>query len=746
MESFDWIDGAAESARQRPGSREILQICAAGFAVVCDPTCRCTFLFHLRRIISDNVMTKFLLLYVARTSRPRELCGREARETVQKVKNCRELVGARASCPQYAHRTIRFCGLEVRAPIDFWTVFPLMKGERSHVGSRLRKGYNRTSMKAKQLILRIFIVALIGAGIWVANLIWFRPWNINHFYERAFIEFAFKTPELLSSLGLLDSTGLDFYNDELNNASDKFQHEMNALVRKDLEVLAEYDRSKQNTSQLLSTDILAWFLNNMVEGQKYMYHNYPLNQLSGEQSELPSFMDAIHRVENKGDAEDYITRLSKFGVRFDQVLEGVSIREKKGIIPPRFVVEKVLDQMKNFVSQDARSNILYVSFEKKLEKTKEINGTDKQELLKQAEEQISKTVYPAYNRMIEKFTQLKNVTTTDDGVWKLPDGDAFYSYALHSQTTTNMDPSQIHELGLSEVKRIQDEMRVILDGLGVTGKSVSEHLQDLAKDPRFLYPSTDEGRKQCLADYQAIIDEIDRGISSAFDIRPKSGVRVERVPEFKEKTESGAYYNAPSMDGSRPGMFYANLRDMSELPKWGMRTLSYHEAIPGHHFQIAIQMGLQGVPMFRKIIPFTAYSEGWALYAERLAWEMGFQKDPYTNLGRLQAELFRAVRLVVDTGIHRKRWTREQAIRYMLDNTGMAEGEVTAEIERYIVNPGQACAYKVGQLKILELREKAKKAMGDKFKLQDFHNVVLQNGAMPLDILEAQVDQYIKGS
>ncbi len=598
----------------------------------------------------------------------------------------------------------------------------------------------------KKLIGRIFLIILLAGGVWVANLIWFRPWNINHFYERAFIEFAFKTPELLSNLGLLDSTGLDFYNDDLNNASDSFQQEMNALVRKDLEVLRAYDRAKQSESQQLSTDILEWFLNNTVEGQKYMYHNYPLNQLNGDQSELPSFMDAIHRIKNEGDAEDYITRLSKFGIRFDQVLEGVKIREQKGIVPPVFVIEKVLDQMRGFVSQNVKSNILYVSFDKKVQKAGEISAEKKQELLGKAEEQVTKTVYPAYERMIDRLQQLKNKATADDGVWKLPDGDAYYAYALWNQTTTRMDPEQIHQLGLREVERIQNEMRAILDGLGITGKTISQHLNDLGDDPRFLYPGTEQGRKQCLAEYQSMIDEIDRGLSSAFDIRPKAGVRVERVPEFKEKTESGAYYNGPSLDGSRPGVFFANLRNMKEIPKWGMRTLAYHEAVPGHHFQIAIQMNLQGVPTFRKIIPFTAYSEGWALYAERLAWELGFQKDPYSNLGRLQAELFRAVRLVVDTGIHRKRWTREEAIRYMLNNTGMAEGEVTAEIERYIVNPGQACAYKVGQLKILELREKAKRELGNRFRLAEFHNVILKNGAMPMDILEQQIDKFIRDS
>jgi uncharacterized protein (DUF885 family) len=269
-------------------------------------------------------------------------------------------------------------------------------------------------------------------------------------------------------------------------------------------------------------------------------------------------------------------------------------------------------------------------------------------------------------------------------------------------------------------------------------------MKQVSEDPKFYYPDTDQGREQILKDYQEIIDEINRGIDSAFNIRPKMGVEVKRIPEFKEKTSPGAYYEPPALDGSRPGAFYANLYDIKATPKYSMRTLAYHEAIPGHHFQIAIQQELEDIPMFRKFAPFTAYVEGWALYAEYLAWEMGFQSNPMDNLGRLQAELFRAVRLVVDTGIHAKRWTREQAIDYMLKNTGMAESDVIAEIERYIVMPGQATAYKVGMLKILELREKAKTELGDQFDLAEFHDVILKNGALPLDILERLVNQYIK--
>jgi uncharacterized protein (DUF885 family) len=272
-------------------------------------------------------------------------------------------------------------------------------------------------------------------------------------------------------------------------------------------------------------------------------------------------------------------------------------------------------------------------------------------------------------------------------------------------------------------------------------------IQALNKEERFLFPNDDDGRAMVIEEYDRILDEINANLDDAFDIRPKAGLEVKRVPEFKEEGSPGAYYNQPAMDGSRGGVFYANLRNVHESVKFGMKTLAYHEGIPGHHFQIAIQSELEGVPVFRTLGIFTAYVEGWALYSEQLAWELGFyENDPFGNLGRLQAEMFRAVRLVVDTGIHYKKWTREEAIDYMVANTGMTTTEVTTEIERYIVMPGQACAYKIGMMKILELREKAKLALGDKFDLREFHNVVLKNGAVPLDILEELVDEYVQAN
>ena len=426
------------------------------------------------------------------------------------------------------------------------------------------------------------------------------------------------------------------------------------------------------------------------------------------------------------------------------MMDGLNIREDKGILLPGLALKKVIDGMQEFVDLPAQENSLYFTFKEKLEKLEDLDDATREELLSDTEKQIIERVYPAYQLMIDYFKSLESKVTDDHGVWKFPNGDEFYAYMLKNHTTTNYTPEQVHNIGLSEVARIDLEMREILDGLDFPNdSSIGYYIDSLSKDAKYLFPNNDEGRAAAIAEYERLITEISNNLDDVFDVRPKAAVEVRRVPEFREKTAAGAYYNAPAMDGSRPGIFFANLRDMNEIIQWGMATLAYHEAVPGHHFQIAIQRELEGLPTFRTVLPFTAYSEGWALYAERLAWEYGFHEDPLTNLGRLQAEQFRAVRLVVDTGIHFKRWTRDQAIKFMREHTGMPLGEVITEIERYIVTPGQACAYKIGMMKILELREKARSVMGENFDIREFHNVILKNGSMPLEILEQVVEQYI---
>jgi uncharacterized protein (DUF885 family) len=504
-------------------------------------------------------------------------------------------------------------------------------------------------------------------------------------------------------------------------------------------------------SQRLSTDILDWFLQNTVDGEPFMYHNYPVNQMFGVQSGLPTFMATMHQINNKRDAKNYIERLEKFPVKFGQVLGNLKTREEMGITPPRFVIERVLDEMRGFVEDGVNANILYTTMEERLNERGDdgeyavsgLSDSERAQLCEATTEAIEEEVFPAYQDLIDYFADLEPRVTDDAGYWKHPNGDAAYAYMLRQNTTTNRTAQEIHVIGIKEVLRIQSDMDRILDGLGRDEGTVGERMKALAEDPAMLYPNTDEGRAACLADYQSMIDNASGRLDSVFDLRPEIGVHVERIPEFKEAT-AAAYYNPPAMDGSRPGIFYAKLNDMNEVPKFGMKTLVYHEAIPGHHYQLALQQEMTGVPTFRTVIPFTAFVEGWALYAEYLAKEMGFyENDPHGDLGRLQAELFRAVRLVVDTGMHHYRWSREDAIEYMESMTGMPRGDVVSEIERYAVMPGQACAYKIGQLTFLELRARAEETLGDRFDIRAFHNLILSNGAMPLTILEQVIDEYI---
>ncbi len=592
----------------------------------------------------------------------------------------------------------------------------------------------------------IVAVLVIVVAIFLINLIWFRPWSLNLFYDKVFAEVLFDHPELLSMLGLVEQFGITGHNGKLDDESPaRQQHEFDRWKR-DLAQLRQYPLDRQSLPQRLSTHVLDWFLKIQVEGEKWQWHNYPVNQLFGVQNQFPSFMANTHRLLTRKDCEYYLKRLDALPKKFDQLLDNLKVREEKQILPPRFVVEEVLKEMTDFIGTPVSDNILATSFKTRVAKIDKLTETQRADFQGRVETAITGKVYPAYQKLIDYFRKILPKTTTDDGVWKLPDGDAYYAYCLHENTTTTLRPDEVHELGLREVARIEEEMRALLDANGFAGQPIGEAMDKLGKDPRFLYPNDDKGRADALAEYTQLINEAkDRSSKQLFLTTPQAKIEVRRVPEFKQATAPGAYYEAPAMDGSRPAIFFANLRDMNEVPKWSMPTLAYHEGVPGHHWQISTAEELKGLPQFRKVIPFTAYMEGWALYCEWLAKHVGwYDHDPFGDLGRLRDELFRAVRLVVDTGIHAKRWTREQAITYMRDKTGMGDKEVRSEIERYIVMPGQACAYKVGMLKILELRARAEKELGKKFDQREFHDVVLKNGALPLEILEEQVNDYIQ--
>ncbi|MEO1231250.1 MAG: DUF885 domain-containing protein [Myxococcota bacterium] len=581
-------------------------------------------------------------------------------------------------------------------------------------------------------------VGFLAAAIFVVNLLWFKPIFINHFFERTFLRFAIDNPELLTTSRALKPLGLKFYHDDLADLSDAQELRSLEQLQSAAQTLASYDDESLTPETLLSKKILSAFLEPQLALMEFRHHDYPINQFSSYPDNWPSFMTDQHWVEDEADAEAYLSRLEKLPTALEQLQEGVALRAEKGVTPPTFVVDKVMNNLRSFTSTPAEANIVVLRFVEKLHEAE----LPVEAYRERAVAAVKSHVYPAYDGLLAFLGEFRARTDTRDGVWKLPDGERYYDLKLWQQTTTKISAKELHDRGLSEVDRIQGQVLDILEAEGYpTEGGFTAAMAALSADPRQYY--AEDEREEILERYRAIIAEAEGKLDPWFNRRHEATVEVKRVPVFREPTAPGAYYQPPALDGSRPGRFYANLYDLKATPKWGMRTLAYHEAVPGHHLQSAGAAELRGLPTFRRILPFTAYSEGWALYAERLAWEMELETAPLDNLGRLQAELFRAVRLVVDTGIHRFRWSREEAIEYMKTNLGSAESDVVSEIERYIVNPGQACAYKVGLDFMLAERQRAMDALGEAFDLRDFHDAVLENGSVPLSILSEQIDAYI---
>jgi len=568
--------------------------------------------------------------------------------------------------------------------------------------------------------------------------------DFDAFQEKIFWDNAKKSPETLSGLRYFESRGVTEHNGRLDDLSIARAHADLVDTKEQLAALLAYDNGGLNKEQRFNKALMAYDMQEDVANERFMFHNYPMTQLYGWHNNIAGFLTGTHSVTGAEEANYYLARLGAARVQFDQLMEQLKVRETRGIVPPTFILDKVLAQLDGFVRTDPKQNAFYLAFLDKLEQIDAITDADKLQFLLRAEESILTVIYPIWAELRAYITTLKDKSTNDAGVWKLPDGKAYYQAELERFTTTKMTADEIHNLGLSEVARIQGDMLALFEAEGYdTTQSFADLINGFAAEDKHYYPDSDEGRAQILADYTAMITKVSAGIADQFNMTPKAPVEVVRVPVFLQQGAPGGYYDSPALDGSRPGRFYANLYDIRATPKYGMRALTYHEAVPGHHYQIALQQEQQGLPWFRKFAGYTAYVEGWALYAERVALEMGFQKTNLDKIGALQSELFRGVRLVVDTGMHDRRWTREQAIKYMADNTGLAMSDVVTEIERYIVWPGQATGYKIGQLTILRLRDEARAALGDKFNIREFHDLVLQGGAVPLTILEDQVKAYV---
>ena len=588
----------------------------------------------------------------------------------------------------------------------------------------------------------IIVLGALGGYVWF----WGAPVGVNNYINKASLKMATDSPELLTFMGMIDNTPLDFHSGKLADYTKAQEDKSLEKLKAAQEGLAKYGPDGLEGQELLSWKITHWFFEDLLNDAKLEYSGYPISQLSGPTVNLPQFLTDTHAIESPKSIERYLSRVDEFGRVLGEMKTRVEDHRDNGVVAPDFIIEKVLVGLRSFIEGGAAENPLVKTLPARLDKVEGLSDDQKADYVARAQELVQTKIIPGYEAMIGLHEELLKTANSDAGIWRLPDGDKIYAAALRSNTTTDYTADEIHETGLSEVARIEAEMDVILTGENLTDGTVTERVQALMQDPAHIFPNTDEGR----ADMIAFLEEINTHIMSKagdyFITLPPQDLEILRVPEYSQDSSPGGYYNGPSLDGKRPGRFYINLKDTADNPKWTLPTLLYHEAAPGHHFQISRAMLIKKVPILRKMSPFTAYTEGWALYAERIAaQDMGlYEGKPLWDLGRLQAEMFRAVRLVVDTGLHHKRWSREQAIDYMMSKTGMTEAEVTREIERYIVWPGQATAYKTGQLAILDMRTKAETALGAEFNLRNFNEMILENGAMPLGILSEVVDEWIE--
>lgn len=533
-----------------------------------------------------------------------------------------------------------------------------------------------------------------------------------------------------------------------DDASDAWAIERNEQTRRDLERLrAEFDYEQLSKSSQLSYRIFEYDLERDLRVFPWRHHRYAVSQMRNIASRVPTFMQNVHKVDTREDAEAYVERLQGVETLMAQYVERLRAGEANGVVPPMMVYPRVLPAARNMLAgapfeEAADDGVLLADFRAKAEAL-DLPEEETAILVNDAANALSGPFRRGYAALTGELTRLQDLADDNNGVWDLPDGETYYAEMARYWTTVDMSPSEIHELGLAEVARIRAEMEAIREEVGFEG-DLAAFFEYVREEPDNYYPDTDEGRAEYLRDATAIIDELMGHAPAYFNILPKAPLEVRRVEPWREAGSSTAFYNRPSPDGSRPGIFYVNLQDMNAVQKHIMNSLAYHEGAPGHHFQLSIQQELEGVPEFRKFGGYSAYSEGWALYTERLTKEIGLYEGlPMRDFGRLSEEMKRAVRLVVDTGMHAMRWSREACIDYMVANTPMALPDIERQIERYFVLPGQALSYKIGMLTLLDLREGARNDLGQDFDIAAFHDQVLQNGAMPMAVLEQVIDDWI---
>ncbi len=558
-------------------------------------------------------------------------------------------------------------------------------------------------------------------------------------------------PHYATVLGVEERLAGGAYNDRLDDYSPEAEAKLRQQMRRinkqlsNIEVTDAVDKGNQKVMMNLNR----YFSGNENFTNGYIdlwmgLSPFIVNQINGPLIDVPNYMVNNHKINSLKDAEDYLKRLDGFDAFLQGVMAKLSADVELGWIAPKVILSKTIGTLEAFIEPEATDHPLYQAFEKQVKLIDGLEVEDQQALLQRAEAHIDNEVYAGYRMLIDSQKQLMDRATSESGVWAQPNGDAYYADAIKMLGDTDLSPAQIHQVGLDEVTRISAEMDAILVANGHTEGTVGMRMLKINDDPQFLYENSAAGRAQLLDDLNGYIDEINLRMPELFATKPPYKVEVRAFPKAREASAPGGMYSSPKIDGSQPGIYWINLRDIKANAKFDLKTLTYHEANPGHHWQVALNLAQDSLPMVRRIAPYNAYVEGWALYSELVAKEMGmYDGDPYGDLGRLKAELFRGVRLVVDTGLHHKKWTREEAIKYMAETTGTVDSDVVAEIERYMVWPGQALGYKLGMIKIVELREMARKSLGEKFDIKVFHDLVLLGGAVPMAVLDENVNAWV---
>lgn len=568
--------------------------------------------------------------------------------------------------------------------------------------------------------------------------------KLNEWFDAVWDSAVSRYPTWETYLGIRDESYGDWSDNSDSNALKELQ-----ITKDDLAYLREnFDTNLLDEQTLVSYHLWMNSAEKDIREFEYRLYDYPVNQMHGTHTWIPSFLMNMHTVDNVEQAEAYISRVDKVPHVIDQLLVNMKDREEAQIVPPKFVFPMVLGDCRNIITgkpfdDSNKDAALLADFKRKVDGLEDVDSTTKADLVARLETKLTERFKPAYESLIAYLEEQEKTATTDDGVWKFPNGDKYYDVELANYTTTQMTAEEIFKLGMSEVKRIHQEMEKIKEQVGFEG-TLQEFFTFIEEDPQFYYPNDSAGKAAYLARSIEVIDSMRAFLPNFFGILPKADLEVQPVEAYREKSAGIAFYQDPAPDGSRPGRYYVNLYDMAIMPKYEIEALAYHEGIPGHHMQLSIAQELTGLPKFRTLGGnYTAYTEGWGLYSEYIPKEYGFYSDPYSDFGRLSMELWRACRLVVDVGIHYKRWTRQEGIDFYTANTPSPADDCRKMVERHIVYPGQATAYKIGQLKILSLLDKAKTQLGDKFDIRAFHDEVLKYGALPLNVLEQNIDKWI---